>query len=227
MLQFLEREIRGWQGLQVLDTACGNGELAQALEDCGARVTAMESDPTVLREADARSRQSGQLRRPYYYQAGLNDLPGEHQSYQMILCLNNACSALSNEDAYRDFMNRCAELLVPSGRLVLQLFNYDRILDFQDYQLDDIAVPDSGICIERSLVPNSEGGLTLQSRVQILREDGYELSRFRTQLFPVRRHQLTQLLKECGFKAVDFYSDEEANSWNADSKGTLLVAVRN
>ena len=226
MLHFLGREVQNWQGLHILDTACGDGALAQELADNGARVTALEADANVVAHAAEVSRRGGNLKRPDFFLGGPDSFPDTTASYHMILCLNNAIAVLQNEAALRAFLNRAATQLEPSGRLVLQLFNYDRILDHHDYTLEDILRPAWGITVRRSLQPDGSGGLTLQSRIEILRPDAMELSTYRTYLWPVRRHQLNNYCKESGFTTVHFYADLEASTWQADSYSTLLVAIR-
>jgi len=226
MFDFLDKEVNSWQGLQILDTACGNGLLAQEMVAKGANVTAMECEPTVLAQAMELSRRERQKRNPYFIQGGLDDLPGEPASFQMILCLSNATAALADSQGYTSFFHRVAELLTPKGRLVLQLFNYDRILRYDDYELEDITLPEEGILIKRSFQPQEDGFLDLVSRIRILRKDAFEMSTHTSRVWPISSDDLKSSLQEAGFVKITFYSDVAGHSWQADSFSSLLIAVR-
>ena len=226
MLSFLGGEVNNWQGLQILDTACGNGSLAQGLVDMGARVTAMECSPVVLAQATEFSRRSGSPRKPYYISGDLQRLPGEAGTFQMVLCLNNAVSALSNADAYRDFFRQAASLLVPEGRLVIQMLNYNRVVDKGDYSLNSIEEPEKGILIQRWFEDGSDGMLDLVSRVRILRLDAFEFSNHRSRVYPICQDELREILSETGFAPLFFFSDVLRTEWVADCYSTLLMAVR-
>ena len=226
MLFFLNQEVNSWQGLQILDVACGSGLLAQEMAESGANVTAMDCDRTVLSQAMELARTHRRGRVPYFIQGSLADLPGEAESYQMILCLSNAVSSLPDADAFQEFFQKVALLLVRNGRFVLQLFNYDRILRYKDYTLEGISMPEDGISIQRHFEPVADGYLDLVSRIRILRSDAFEISSHRSRVWPVTSDFLRTGLQDAGFGKVNFYADVSAVSWQPDSYSTLIVAVR-
>ena len=226
MLSFLDREIENWVGLQVYDVACGRGEVAYSLENRGARVIAMESDSTVLSQAIERSASSPNVRTTRFFMGTLNFLKGQNDSFHMILCLNNAIAALTSEAEFFSFLQQAANLLMSNGRLIIQLMNYDRILSQKDFDLPDISVPTSGIRVKRHFVPEGADRLILNSRVEIFRSDGFEISQTKSLIYPIRKLKLTQMLKDCGYRSVSFYSAPDGSTWTEDSRRTLFVAIK-
>jgi len=226
MIRFIQRETLTWQGLRVLDTACGAGELAIALQSRGAFVTAVDMDNALIERARAVARQVGGMRQPNFMLGNLLGLPGEDNAYQIILCLANASAFLPDEEAYLRFFQHCARLLVPGGRLIMQLLNYDRILDFHDYVFPDVVDKERGLTLQRHMMPNARQQWELHTHIQHISVDNFHIGSYVTLLHPITRHRLAQLLADNGFGVVDFYGDVDANIWKADSVGTVFVAVR-
>lgn len=225
MISFLDHEVNSWQGLQILDTACGSGQLAQEMIARGANVTALECDPTVLAQAIEISRRQRKARSPYFLRGSPDDMPGEAASFQMILCLSNAVAALTSAESFQAFFARTALLLTPNGRLVLQLFNYDRILHMQDFTLEDISLPEEGILVQRHFQLRSDGMLDLVSNIRILRMDAYEVSTHHSHIYPITSDEIRFMLSESGFIKTNFYADVQSVEWQADSYSTIIIAV--
>ena len=226
MIRFIQRETLSWQGLRVLDTACGAGELAIALQSRGAFVTAVDMDNALLERARAIARQVGGMRQPHFVLGNLLNLPGDENAFQVILCLANACAFLPDEEAYLRFFRQCSRLLVPGGRLIMQLLNYDRILDFHDYVFPDVEDKERGFTLKRHMMPNAQHQWELHTQIRHISMDKFQIGNYVTVLHPLTRHRLAQMLTDHEFGGIDFYGDVDANIWKADSIGTVCVAVR-
>jgi len=226
MVDFLTREIGKISTAHVLDAACGGGELAHLLAVNGAVVTAVESEQAILAKAIAFSNRDRVPRALQFEAAPLLQLPGSTGSYHVILCLNNASSALQDETEYNEFFQQAANLLTKGGRLVMQLFNYDMLTELKVQDLPDLANPDAGIRLKRHLELQPEGDLCLMTRLSLLRIDAKELSYQQIMLYPIRRIQMQKMLNEAGFSVVDFYGGMDASAWQENSPSTLLIAIR-
>jgi len=226
MLAFISQQVNRWNGLHVLDTACGNGALAQELVNQEAIVVALEAEPTLVYRADENSLRAGNRKRPRFLVGGPHDLPRNEKDFHMILCLNNAVSVLDNAAKLAAFLDQTVAMLLPRGRLVMQLYNYDRILDFHDYHLEDIHHPEWGLSIYRSLAPDGKEGLILTNKIDICRSDAMERSVRRSYLWPVRRLQLANMCREAGYTTIQVFADLNGSAWQADSYSTILIAIR-
>jgi len=99
-------------GRRVLDAGCGDGYLARALADRGARVTGIDLGPRLIELAKRRD-PDGAID---YRVADLSQpLPGEAGSFDAAASF----LSLNDVDDYRGFVATIAGLLKPGGRLVV------------------------------------------------------------------------------------------------------------
>src|SRR5579859_94888 len=103
-------------GLRVLDAACGDGYLARALAERGARVTGIDLGPRLIERARERD-PGGTID---YRVADLSrPPPGEAGSFDAVASF----LALNDVDDHRGFIATLAGLLKPGGRLVVAFNN--------------------------------------------------------------------------------------------------------
>lgn len=226
ILEFLKREIGTLSSAHILDAACGRGEIAHALAVEGAVVTAIENEQALLKQARAYALTDKVPRALQFQAAPLLDLPGQAGSYHILLCLHNACSVLKNEREYAQFFQKAAQLLNKGGRLVVQLFNYDLILDYQMSELPDLTDEENGVRLKRKLKLRNDGMLAMDTVLSVMRIDAKELSRQQIVIYPIRKVLLQKLLQEAGFAVIDYFSGPDSAPWQEDSPSTLLVAIR-
>jgi SAM-dependent methyltransferase len=226
MVSFLTNEIGNLSSAHVLDAACGGGELAHALAVSGSVVTAVESEQALLKNAKAYSMKDKVPRALQFESAPLLELPGKPGSYHVMLCLNNASSALKDESEYQSFFKQAATLLNKGGRLVMQLFNYDMLLDYKVRELPDLVNEETGIRVQRKLRLRNDGYLCMQTELSLLRIDAKELTKQEIVIYPIRRLQIQKMLQDAGFVVVDFYGSVEGTTWQEDSPSTLFLAIR-
>ena len=226
MVDFLSNEIGNLSSAHVLDAACGGGELAHALAVSGSVVTAVESEQALLMSAKAYALKDKVPRALQFISAPLLKLPGKSGSYHVLLCLNNASSVLKDESEYEAFFKQASGLLNKGGRLVMQLFNYDMLLDYKVRELPDLVNEETGIRVQRNLRLRNDGYLSMQTSLSLLRIDAKELARQEIVIYPIRRLQIQKMLQDAGFVVVDFYGSVEATTWQEDSPSTLILAIR-
>lgn len=226
MVDFLKREIGTLSSAHILDAACGQGEMAHALAVEGAVVTALENEQALLKRAKEYALSDRVPRALQFETAPLLELPGTPGSYHILLCLNNASSVLKSENEYARFFKKAAELLNKGGRFVMQLFNYDMILDYNVQELPDLTDEEKGVRLKRSLTLRNDGLLVMDTVLSVMRVDAKELSKQQIVVYPIRKVLLQKLLQEAGFAVVDYFSGPDSSSWQEDLPSTLLVAIR-
>ncbi|GAB5495503.1 MAG: hypothetical protein Phyf2KO_05830 [Phycisphaerales bacterium] len=102
------------QGERVLDIACGEGRMAAALTDLGAKVSGVDASPTLIQAAQARK-----LPHSHFVVGDarqLGSLPSEitGEPYDAAACI----MALMNINPISDLLESASNLLKPGGRFV-------------------------------------------------------------------------------------------------------------
>jgi SAM-dependent methyltransferase len=100
-------------GLRVLDVGCGDGQLALAFAQAGARVSATDPDPR-MREV-ARRRFEAAAVKVCLDEASAETLPFEGDSFDVVSAVTVLCFVHEPEGAIREM----ARVLKPGGRLVI------------------------------------------------------------------------------------------------------------
>ncbi len=113
-------EYLGDPAADVLDLGCGPGDYVDTLSRSGYRVTGIDSSSVMI--AQALAQKKGLF---YNYSfAEINQLDG---SFDCVYCVGNSLSYLSKDDI-QGFLKDVQNLLNATGRLVLQVVNWDRFL---------------------------------------------------------------------------------------------------
>lgn len=105
-------------GAKVLDVGCGGGLLSEALASAGARVTAIDLAPELVRVAQLHARESG-LEIDYRQQAVEILGDAESGSFDAVTCME----MLEHVPDPGAILDACARLLKPGGRLFVSTLN--------------------------------------------------------------------------------------------------------
>ena len=106
------------RGSEVLDVGCGGGLLSEALAAEGARVTAIDLAPDLLRVARLHALESGVA--VDYRQQSVESLAAERPAaFDAITCME----LLEHVPDPRSVIGACASLLKPGGRLFVSTLN--------------------------------------------------------------------------------------------------------
>lgn len=119
-----QRVLAGAPTRRILDLGCGSGEHSRFLTTLGFEATGVDASSAQLEAARA-AHPEGR-----YVQADLSALADTVEGGQGgAICLGNTLPHLCEEDQVRAFFSGLAGVLLPGAPFLLQLLNYDRILD--------------------------------------------------------------------------------------------------
>jgi 2-polyprenyl-6-hydroxyphenyl methylase / 3-demethylubiquinone-9 3-methyltransferase len=111
------KALRPLSGLTAIDIGCGGGLVSEPLARMGATVTAI--DPSEKNIAIAKSHAEGQGLAIDYRAARVEDLVGEHRTFDIVACLE----VVEHVPDPAKFMNECAALVAPGGLAVFSTLN--------------------------------------------------------------------------------------------------------
>jgi cyclopropane fatty-acyl-phospholipid synthase-like methyltransferase len=195
----------------VLDIGCGTGGIARALWLRGYRVTGIDNNARMIEEARERLRtvanQYGEKQKANMPQFMVLDMRriGEQfaeGAFDSLLSLGNTLVHLSSPEEIEEFFRGAHGVLRSGGRMLLQILNYDYILDeritrlplietqhhrfHRRYEFDD----DAGLIKFRGVLEEQGSGMRIESV---------------TRLYPLRSRQLKELLNAHGFAVQSEY----------------------
>ncbi len=115
--------------LSVADVGCGTGNLALALARDFRVVTAIDPDESMLGAARRKSADQGVSLN--IIRGGMLDLTSNFnpESIDRLICFGNTLPHLSTEKEVGEFARQAFQVLRPGCLFLVQIINYDRILD--------------------------------------------------------------------------------------------------
>ncbi|KAL0224176.1 hypothetical protein P9112_003566 [Eukaryota sp. TZLM1-RC] len=141
-------------------------------------------------------------------------------AFDLITCVGNTLVQAEHKHQ-KQFIQACNLLLRPNGRLIIGLLNYNRILDQKITELPPIEreLKSQPIIFHRNYEFNQDGTLTFKTQ---LLQDGESVHADSTVLYPTRREQVEEWLREEGF-VVEVYGGYDKSEWKDSSFYTVFV----
>lgn len=219
-LKFLLRDLE--EGDRILDAACGTGGYALALAEAGMNIVGVDLDEQMVALAMEKRDRLG-LDMDFIVSDMRNLDLISTGDLRRIYCIGNSLVHLKTLDDVRSFLKTAYALLKPGGDMVIQIINYDRILDHGIEGLPTVAVPDKDIVFER-IYGYDESSHTIEFR-SILRVAG-ETKEASLHLLPLREKELLRALKEAGFTRTDIQGGFGGEPFNEASMPLVVKAVK-
>ncbi len=230
---FLERELGRAPAASVLDLGCGTGEHALLFASLGIDATGVDRSEEMIDKA-SEYRDRHPPHGPRFVRGDFAELPSlVAQSFGAAICLGNVLPHLEDE-----VLERClgawAERLLPGGRLILQILNYERIreLGLRHLPLNfrDDPDEDGEIVFLRLMTPLDERHVLFHPTTLLLRpghEPPLELKATReVRLRAWTRPELEGRLEAAGFSVEATYGDMTEGPYvSAESSDLVIVAV--
>lgn len=214
---------------RLLDLGCGSGEHTRFLNSLGFEVTGVDSSPSQLesaRGADPGGR---------YIQAGLTELAGGLEAgYGGALCLGNTLPHLCEESEVLSFFSGLASRLLPGAPFLLQLLNYDRILDRAERTFPVVLRPGEtegeSMVFLRLMTHHGGGRLTFTPAHLRYRPGSASplelMAAHDVPLWGWRRAEIEALLREAGFLISEVLGSMTGEAWSTTSSDLVVLAGR-
>ncbi|MCK4748403.1 MAG: class I SAM-dependent methyltransferase [Bacteroidales bacterium] len=197
-VQFVLDTMEDIPDVDLLDIGCGTGDLSIALSRSFQRVVGIDLDKAMLHRAQTVAAGIGNLEfiPMNMLNIGARFGPG---TFDAITCFGNTLVHLDSMDSIFSFIHQCENVLRSDGRLLIQIINYDRILDQDVRSLptienNDIRFVRNYRYLEELHRIEFETTLTIKSDDRVIQNS--------IMLYPLRKQEMTELLMDAGFRKV-------------------------
>lgn len=202
---------------QVLDIGCGTGNKTMHLAGGERQITAIDGDPEMINEAKKNNAAPG----IEYMALNMAEIATvfQPQSFDALLCLGNTLVHLPKPEDIARLLADMGEVLKPGGLAVIQILNYDRVLDKMMHALPDLE--NENIKFTRYYAFD---GCEMRFVTKLLvKKNGEEINNS-IPLYPLRKHELNCMLGEAGFLKVDHYGSYSGEPLTENSFPLIAVA---
>ncbi len=177
----------------VLDVGSATGNLSELIST-KARVIGIDLDEGLLEKARTKSDIDFRL-------MNMLDIDKLENNYDRVVSFGNTLVHLKNETEVREFFKKVYSKLKVDGLFIVQILNYEKILDEKVTSLP--LIDNEYIRFERRY-DLSEERVRFYTKL-FIKEDG-SILKGEIDLYPLKRKDIKSLLGETGFKEIEFYS---------------------
>ncbi len=209
------------KGARLLDVGCSDARVALALSEIleDTEIEAIDLSLDLLDVA-----QTVIKGKPHIHLRELNMLyVHQHygnQAFDGIYCIGNTLVHLENRDLIETCLEGFYHTLKSRGTLVIQILNYDKILDEHIAKLP--LIDNEQITFDREYSPM--GDLLTFGSTLTIKEGGIRELKASTQLYPIRKEPLVDILNRIGFVDIKAYSSFKFDEDDAQKLPLILIA---
>lgn len=151
------------------------------------------------------------------------DIDQLDNAFDLLFCIGNSIVHLNNNDEILTFLKKCKSKLKPGGHLIIQIVNYDRILDKDINTLPLIENEEVELVFERyyEYQPKTH---KIDFKT-ILKVDGMSLENH-VLLHPIRAEELVELLEQSGFIHIKTYGNFEKVKYDPLNSFPLVIVAQ-
>ncbi|WP_455383023.1 class I SAM-dependent methyltransferase [Salinispira pacifica] len=216
---FLERRFEGLH--TILDVGCGTGTYACHLASREHEVSGLDSDVDMI--ARAATREGCRAR---FVSADMRRVRGVAPGpWNGVYCIGNTLVHLAGEVEIGRFLSDVSSILEPGGVAVVQIINFDRILDGGIRTLPELSA--GSVTMRRAYSePDSQGRIWFRAELRESADDE-TVSSVETELTSLRSGALRELCTAAGLVDVRLFGSFAGTAYAAaESFLTIATAVK-
>ncbi len=216
--EFLAKEFS--ESKKILDLACGDGKYTDVLADEKRFVSGVDLDRGML---EAAKEKYGSNPNAEFLEGDMLELSKifTKDEFDGIFCIGNSLVHLTSQDLIERFIKETHVILKNNGKFIVQIINYDRILD---KNIDFLpAIKNDGIEFIRNY--HREENSRIIDFHTILKTPEGDIESHQD-LYSIRKEELVNLFTSNGFSIESEYSSFGKDSWNEDSLQSIFVFLK-
>lgn len=201
----------------LLDIGCGTGKLSNILSSYNMQVTGIDLDETMLEIAKKFSNE-----KLHFKQVNMLEMSKQYppNHFNTILCLGNTLVHLNSEQEIGECLKQCRTLLQEKGSLVIQIINYDRILNNDIKALPTIE--NELVKFERKYIYKAELRRIDFNTILTLKKENKQLTNTQL-LYPIRKNELENVLSAAGFSSFEYFGNFNGDKLTESSIPLIVI----
>lgn len=210
---------------RVLDVGCATGDLAIFLAQQGYKVKAIDLDEEMIHQAKEKAKK--QIVDIDFQIADMMELKEklEKQTFDGIICIGNTLVHLKDEQEIENVIKQMYQLLNSGGMLILQIINYDRILEQHVQGLPLIET--EHIRFERRYsVSEDEKTIYFKTTLEVKEQGETYKMKNEVPLYPLQFGELREILEDVGFRLMEWYGNFKQEPYGPDSYAMIVAAKK-
>lgn len=221
-LKYLCKNLNG--NSKVLDLACGTGTYSIALAQKGHRVDAIDLGDEMLNHA----KEKGGLFADFV-QGDMTKIKEIFvgKKYDFIFCIGNSIVHLKNKEKIQLLIQDTYDMLIDNGALVIQIVNFDRVINNNIKSLPTIERYEKGVKFIRNYnYLEDESKVEFSTELLISKDgkvDNYENS---VDLIALKMEELRDMFEKAGFNNIEVFGDFNEEKFGEDSFALILRGVK-
>lgn len=215
-VEFLEEEFTGKK--KILDLACGDGKYSDSILAEDRNVTGVDLDKGMLEEAEKRFDKKNNIKFIYGDMLELSRIIYKEERFDGVFCIGNSLVHLTSPENIKQVLKELNLVMENNGKLVIQVINYDRILNDNINFLPTIKNEN----IEFIRNYHRYGNSRIIDFHTILKTPEGEIESHQ-ELYSLTKDELIFLAEKEGFELDSIYSSFKKEEWNNKSLQSIFV----
>lgn len=208
----------------VLDLACGTGSYSIALGQKGHKVIGIDLNKDMIQLASEKNKNDNVT----FHAIDMKDFKKiNSEKYNLIFCIGNSLVHLSNTDEILDLLKNIYLKLKDNGKLIVQIINYDRILEKNIISLPTIDKRESGVKFIRNYkYSQSKNVIYFNTELVINNDNNAKIYTNSVPLLPIKSEEISNLIKIVGFNSINLYGNFDKEAYTKDSYALIIEATK-
>ncbi|MDY0076467.1 MAG: class I SAM-dependent methyltransferase [Bacteroidales bacterium] len=221
-LQFVKSRVGDLGAKQLLDIGCASGELAFQLTAEDAHVIGIDLNADLLDQA---IRKRGAASTPVFQLGNMLELENDFKAEQFdtVLCFGNTLVHLESKALVAQMLKGVLQVLMPGGKFLLQILNYDYILGEQLSELPLIETDNIRFLRQYRFDKNSPK-IRFYTELYLKKENQTVVNE--TSLLALKSEELLDLLRDAGFQHIELFSNFKQDAFGGKHIPLVLSAEK-
>jgi SAM-dependent methyltransferase len=205
----------------IVDCGCGTGSQLQPFAAAGLSCFGFDPDPSLVAIARRKLSAYPKTRIETGSFADLPRLVPFHSD--LLMCLGNSLVHVPKDEASR-FLADAAGALSPSGTLLLQILNYERLLRAGVTELPMIRASEGTVEFRRKYEWEDDRKVLFRTSLRVAGADEPRIARNEISLYPIYPEELWEMLTTAGFGEIRFYGNFARSDFSPGSEALVCLA---